>query len=132
MAVSFIDGETRVPRENHRPAAGHWQNLSHNVVPSTPHPSGIQIHNFSGFWYDCTDSCKFHFHTIMTTMTRNNTLCWPVLKNINLKCQQTWTTKLLCHWWRCHRWYWVDQCARQTCCRTNNILYFSYNIFFML
>jgi hypothetical protein len=24
--------ETRVPRENHRPAASHWQILSHNVV----------------------------------------------------------------------------------------------------
>ena len=22
--------------ENHRPAVGHWQNLSHNVVSSTP------------------------------------------------------------------------------------------------
>jgi len=28
--------ETRVPRENHRPAASHWQTLSHNVVSSTP------------------------------------------------------------------------------------------------
>ena len=28
--------ETRVPRENHRPAASHWQTLSHNVVLSTP------------------------------------------------------------------------------------------------
>ena len=33
--------------------------------------SGIRIHNFSGFWHDCTGSCKFHFHTIMTTTTRN-------------------------------------------------------------
>jgi len=24
--------ETRVPGENHRPAANHWQTLSHNVV----------------------------------------------------------------------------------------------------
>ena len=29
--------ETRVPRKNHRPAASHWQTLSHNVVSSTPH-----------------------------------------------------------------------------------------------
>ena len=28
--------ETGVPWENHRPAAGHWQTLSHNVVSSTP------------------------------------------------------------------------------------------------
>ena len=28
--------ETRVPGENHRPAASHWQTLSHNIVSSTP------------------------------------------------------------------------------------------------
>ena len=28
--------ETVVPGENHRPAASHWQTLSHNVVSSTP------------------------------------------------------------------------------------------------
>jgi hypothetical protein len=25
-----------VPKENHRPVAGHWKTLSHNVVLSTP------------------------------------------------------------------------------------------------
>jgi hypothetical protein len=39
--------ETRVPRENHRPAASHWQTLSHNVVSSTPRLIRIQTHNFS-------------------------------------------------------------------------------------
>jgi len=29
--------ETRVPRDNHWPAASHWQTLSHNVVSGTPH-----------------------------------------------------------------------------------------------
>ena len=33
--------ETRVPGENHRPAASHGQTLSHNVVSSTPRLSGI-------------------------------------------------------------------------------------------
>ena len=28
--------ETRVPGENHQPAASHCQTLSHNVVSSTP------------------------------------------------------------------------------------------------
>ena len=44
MVVSFIDGKTRVPGENH------WQTLSHNVVSSTPKiaMSGIQTHNGSG------------------------------------------------------------------------------------
>ena len=35
--------ETRVPGENHRPAANHYQTLSHNVVLS-----GIQTHNVNG------------------------------------------------------------------------------------
>jgi len=29
--------ETGVPEETHRPAASHWQTLSHNVISSTPH-----------------------------------------------------------------------------------------------
>ena len=40
--------ETGVPGENHRPAATHWQTLSHNVVSSTPWLSGIGTHNVSG------------------------------------------------------------------------------------
>ena len=28
--------DTKVPWENHRPAASHWQTWSHNVVSSTP------------------------------------------------------------------------------------------------
>jgi hypothetical protein len=38
VAVSFIVEETGVPGENHRPAASHWQTLSHNVISSTPKP----------------------------------------------------------------------------------------------
>ena len=34
--------------ENHQPAAGHWQTLSHNVVSSTPRLSGVWTHNISG------------------------------------------------------------------------------------
>ena len=30
------------------PVTSHWQSLSHNVVSSTPHLSGIQTYNFSG------------------------------------------------------------------------------------
>jgi hypothetical protein len=43
--------ETGVPGENHWPVASHWQTVSHNVVSSTPHPSGIQTHNVSGDKY---------------------------------------------------------------------------------
>jgi hypothetical protein len=34
--------------EKQWPAASYWQTLSHNVVSSTPPPSGIQTHNISG------------------------------------------------------------------------------------
>jgi hypothetical protein len=40
--------ETRVPGENHRRVASHWQTLSHNVVSSTPRLSGVRTHNVSG------------------------------------------------------------------------------------
>ena len=50
MAVSFISGgKQSTPGENHRPAATHWQTLSHDVVASTPHPSGIRTHR------ECSD-----------------------------------------------------------------------------
>jgi hypothetical protein len=37
--------ETGVPGENYRPVTSHWQILSHNVVSSTPHLSGIRTLN---------------------------------------------------------------------------------------
>ena len=40
--------ETGVPGENHRPVASHWQTLSHEVVSSTPHLSGVRAHNICG------------------------------------------------------------------------------------
>jgi hypothetical protein len=39
--------ETRVPGENHRPAASHCQTLSHNIVSSKPRLCGIRTHNVS-------------------------------------------------------------------------------------
>ena len=54
--------ETRVPGENHRPAASHLQTLSQNVVSSTPRLSGIR----SNIEINLTDKQKemtllFHF-----------------------------------------------------------------------
>jgi hypothetical protein len=40
--------ETRVPEENHRPAASQWQTLPHNVVSSTPHHNETRTHNVNG------------------------------------------------------------------------------------
>jgi len=39
---------TGVLGENHRPAASHWQTLSHNVLLYTPRLSEIRTHNVSG------------------------------------------------------------------------------------
>jgi hypothetical protein len=62
--------ETGVPCENYRPAASHWQTLSHNVVSSTPRLRGVQTHNVSGdrHWLDDSDgptpiiSVTIHVH----------------------------------------------------------------------
>jgi hypothetical protein len=35
MSVLLVE-ENEIPGENHRPAASHWQTLSHNVILSTP------------------------------------------------------------------------------------------------
>jgi hypothetical protein len=59
--------ETEVPRENHRPAAGHRQTLSHNVVSSTPRLSGVRTHKVSVIGTDCIGSCKSNYHTITDT-----------------------------------------------------------------
>ena len=40
--------ENCVSRENHRPAASHWQTLSHIDVSSTPRLSVIQTHSVIG------------------------------------------------------------------------------------
>ena len=40
LSVLLVE-ETRVPGENQRPVASHWQTLSHNVVSSTPGLSGV-------------------------------------------------------------------------------------------
>jgi len=44
VASVLLVEETGVPGENHRPAANHWQTLSHNVVSSTPLLSGVRTH----------------------------------------------------------------------------------------
>ena len=47
VAISFVAGGNR---RNHRPAASHWQTLSHNVVSSTPRHK-LESHNHSGDRY---------------------------------------------------------------------------------
>ena len=45
--------ETGVYGEKHRPAAGHWQTLSHNAVLSTTRLTKVRNHNFSGDRHSC-------------------------------------------------------------------------------
>jgi len=47
----FLVEETGLSGENHRPAASHWQTLSHNVVSTIPRLSGVRTHNVSGDRY---------------------------------------------------------------------------------
>jgi hypothetical protein len=61
-SVSLVE-ETRVPGENHWPAAGHWQTISHNIV------SRFELTTVVVIGSDCTGSCKSIHHTITTTTT---------------------------------------------------------------
>ena len=58
--------ETGVPRENHRPAATHWQTLLHNAVSSTSRLRGIRTHNVVVICTDWIGSSKPNYHTITT------------------------------------------------------------------
>jgi hypothetical protein len=60
--------EFGVPIENHRPAASHWQALSHNVASSMPRherDSNIQLYWWEALTY--ISGCKSNYHTITTT-----------------------------------------------------------------
>ena len=67
QSVLFVK-KTRLLRENHWPAANHWQTLSHNVVSSTTRyeqDSSSQLVVVIGT--DCTGSCKSNYQTMTTT-----------------------------------------------------------------
>jgi hypothetical protein len=53
--------------EKNRPAASHWQTLSHNVVSSTHCMSGFYFSSLVVIGTDCIGSCKSDYHTITTT-----------------------------------------------------------------
>jgi hypothetical protein len=50
--------------EHHRPVASHWQNISHNVVSSTPRLSGFELAPLVVIGTDRTGICKSNYHTI--------------------------------------------------------------------
>jgi hypothetical protein len=67
LRSAFLMKETKVPGENHQPAASHWQTASHNVVSSTPLLTGIRIHNISGDRHRLHRYLYSNYHTITTT-----------------------------------------------------------------
>jgi len=73
--VSFIGGgKKRVPRENHRPTARHWQ----ICIEYTSASAGFEFTTSVVIGIDCTGSCKSNHHMIMITTT-------PVLYIFNTK-----------------------------------------------
>ena len=62
--------ETGVPRENHRPAASHWQTLSHNVVHLALR--GIEPTTSVVIGTDSIGSCKSNCCTITATTAPND------------------------------------------------------------
>jgi hypothetical protein len=69
--VSYIEAVLLVQEsgENHRSAASHWHNLSHNVVSSTLPWVGFEL---STLITDFTGSCKTNYRTIMATAAPNS------------------------------------------------------------
>ena len=55
--------------ETHRPAASHWQTLSHNVVSSTPRMNEVRTHNFVVIGTACIGICKSSYYAITITTT---------------------------------------------------------------
>jgi hypothetical protein len=67
------------PRENHRPVASHWQTISHNVVSSTPHLSGIRTPCISGdrHWlHVVVNPTTIQSRPQWLTLYTSNTACW--------------------------------------------------------
>ena len=58
--------ETGGPEENHRPAASHWQTLSHIMLYTSPW-AGFELRTSVVIGTDCIGSCKSNYHTITAT-----------------------------------------------------------------
>ena len=82
-------------RRNHRPAASHWQTLSHKVASSTTRH--VCDMNWLVIGTDCTSSCNSNCHMITTTTAPQLVFkaCsfWPVhyvCKQLELKYCSFW------------------------------------------
>ena len=96
QSVLFVV-ETGPPGENHRPVTSHWQNLSHNVVSSTPRHERDSNHNLRGdrHWLHRVEHVSMHDkHNLALCLnellySRQNTTK-TILLQWNL-CEHVWT-----------------------------------------
>ena len=89
------------PRENHRPVASHWQTISHIVVSSTPHLSGIRTPSISGdrHWlHVVVNPTTIQSRPQRLTLYTSNKACWFYYKAdiiIIISSNVTFVVKLL-------------------------------------
>jgi len=58
--------ETRVPGENHRPVASHWQTYHMMLYPVQLAWAGLELTTLGVIATDCIGSYKFNYHTETT------------------------------------------------------------------
>ena len=74
--------ETGEPGENNRPAIGHWQTLSHNVVSSTPrHERDSNSEREVVIDTNCIGSCNFNYHDCPSLYFNN--ILYPCVQDVD-------------------------------------------------
>ena len=114
--------ETRVSGENHRPVASHWQTISHNIVSSTPHMSGLIHLNLQK-----EKSEHLLIKTIVRLMTRYtyNTVVFEISNMPEILLRLKWNyngkVKLILFFNGCNFWfYWIRGSFSKIIQRNNN------------
>ena len=95
QSASLIE-ETGVPRENHWPAASHWQTLAHNVVSSTPlHERDSTSHLW--WWYSPIALVVVNPTTIRSWPRRPLQRCCKYYKQL-IQHSTRWSTCSMSQW----------------------------------
>ena len=89
QSVVFLE-ETGIPEKTHRPAANHWQALSHNVVSRSR--VVFELKTLVVIDTECTGNHKSNYHTI--TITPVPIYHWRCLNKV-IKCVKIKTQELL-------------------------------------